>query len=380
MCRGVSGRGRTRRHAGWVALVLLAGALWGAVATAQDTFEIIGETIELGEKRRLLLETGKGFSGMQVSVPVVVARGLETGPVLCLTAGVHGDELIGVEAVRRIAEDLEPLELRGAVVAVPIANPHGFRRSSRYLPDRRDLNRYFPGSRLGSAASRIAATIFDGVIRRCEYLVDFHTGSFHRTNTPHLRGDLRNPLVRELARYFGAPVVIHSTGGAGMLRRAAMDIGITALTFEAGEPMRFEEEGIEVGVEGVSRLMVALGMMDGALDLSKTPEFYYRTRWVRVDDGGILLTSAKLGEKVAVGDVLGTVTDPITNQRQVLTSPYAGRIVGMALSQVVIPGFAAFHVAIEGATLVDAESDGEVDIDLEEAMSPESDRDPRPEE
>ncbi|MGH0031087.1 MAG: succinylglutamate desuccinylase/aspartoacylase family protein [Myxococcota bacterium] len=317
------------------------------VAVPPAPLEIAGESFEAGVKRRVEFETSESFAGVRVAMPVVVTRGTSPGPVLCLTAGIHGDELIGVEAVRRVSEGLTPEMLRGTVVAVPIVNPHGFRRSSRYLPDRRDLNRFFPGREGGSSASRIALRVFEGVIRRCSYLVDFHTGSFHRTNMPHVRADLRNERVVRLTRWFRAPLAIHSVSRSGTLRRAAVEAGIPAITFEVGEPMRFEEEGIEAGVAGSMRLMAGLGMVTLPPDESPPTELYFRSSWVRVDDGGILLTSARLGAQVEKGQALGTVTDPMSDHRAVVTSPYSGRIVGMALNQVVIPGFAAFHLALE---------------------------------
>ncbi len=369
--QGIRGAGR------WARRLAAIAPLCAGTASA-GTLTIAGSEIPPGEKQRVEIATSQSFAGMQVATPVWITRGEIPGPTLCLTAGVHGDELVGVEAVRRVSQDLMPVELRGSVVAIPIANPHGFRRSSRYLPDRRDLNRFFPGREWGSAASRIAFRIFDGVVRHCDYLVDFHTGSFHRTNTPHVRADVRDPKVARLARWFRAPIVIHNAGAEGTLRRAAVDAGIPAITFEAGEPMRFEPEGIEAGVAGVERLMAALGMIERPADPGPGPEFYYRTSWVRVDNGGILLTSAHLGGRVRAGDVLGTVTDPISNQSEVVTSPFSGRLVGMALSQVVIPGFAAFHVAVEGPTLREVE--GEEGEDEDVALGPPLDEDPLPEE
>jgi len=233
------------------------------------------------------------------------------------------------------------------VIAVPIVNPHGFRRSSRYLPDRRDLNRFFPGHPGGSSASRIASALFQNVVLHCDRLVDFHTGSFHRTNIPQLRADLRQADVLEMARGFGVELVLHSEGQTGTLRRAAMDAGVTAITYEAGEPMRFQAEEIERGFEGTRQLLATLGML-GRPARSDGPEIFYLSRWVRVNDGGIFLTDRELGESVDAGEVLGTVTDPVSNDRSQVIAPVSGRVIGMALSQVVIPGFAAFHIGLPG--------------------------------
>ena len=186
-------------------------------------------------------------------------------------------------------------------------------------------------------------------MRRCDALLDFHTGSFHRSNLPQLRADLEDPRILAMARGFGVGVVIHSEGGRGTLRRAAVDAGLPAITYEAGEPMRFQREEIQRGVEGTTNLMIQLGMLEGKRRASSDSNVYYRSRWVRVNDGGIFITDQRLGDRVKVGETLGTVTDPVSNERARILSPLSGRIIGMALSQVVIPGFAAFHIGIESA-------------------------------
>ena len=311
--------------------------------------EIAGVRPGPGERAVALLEAGESFAGSSVGIRVVVVRGVHPGLVLCLTAAVHGDELNGVEVVRRTLGAVSPGELSGTLVAVPIVNVHGFQRNSRYLPDRRDLNRYFPGNPTGSSASRLAFTLFDRVIRNCDALVDLHTGSFHRTNLPQVRADLRNPAVRHLAEGFGGTIVLHSEGPPGTLRRAATEQGIPAITYEAGEPMRLQDEEIARGVSGIRRLLGHLGMLQLAEAAAAPPELYYASRWVRADHGGILLTDVELGQHVEIGDRLGTITDPIVDEQHELRAPYAGRVLGMAVQQVVIPGYAAFHIGLEGA-------------------------------
>jgi hypothetical protein len=314
-------------------------------STQWDEFELLGRKIEPGDKRRLFLRSSESFAGSDVDVPVLVTRGATPGPTVCLVAGVHGDELNGIEIVRKVVEGLTPRRISGMVIAVPVANLHGFRRSSRYLPDRRDLNRFFPGSANGSSASRIAWSLWDGVVRHCGSLIDLHTGSLNRTNLPQVRTDTTDPRSLVLARGFGA-LIIHDAGQEGTLRQAARRAGIGAITFEAGEPLRFQEREIARGVEGVRNVLAALGMSDDA-PVAYAPRVYERTRWVRVDDGGIFLTRRRLGETVQLGDLLGTVTDPVTNERRRVEAPIRGRIIGMAVPQVVIPGFAAFHLGLE---------------------------------
>jgi hypothetical protein len=321
--------------------------------------ELLGQSVAPGDRRRLSLRAGESFAGDAVEIPVLVIRGTTPGPALCLVAGVHGDELNGIEIVRKVFETVGPRDLSGMLLGVPVANVHGLRRSSRYLPDQRDLNRFFPGHPGGSSASRIASALFENVVERCDLLVDFHTGSFQRTNLPQVRGDLHSPRILELSKGFSIGEIVHSPGRAGTLRRAAVDAGIPAVTFEAGEPLRFQAEEIERGVAGLRGLLASLRMTSGG-PLRRPHRIYYRSRWLRVNDGGIFLTERKLGDAVQVGDPLGTVTDPVTNERSTVIAPFRGRIIGMAVPQVVIPGFAAFHIGVEepGPEGLEAEPEG----------------------
>jgi len=317
------------------------------IASDGRTLILLGQAVSPGSFRRLSWSAGISFEGTATETPVLVAHGSRSGPMLCLTAAVHGDELNGIEIVRRILHDLDPGQLSGTVVGLPIVNLHGFRRGSRYLPDRRDLNRYFPGNASGSAASRIARSLFDNVIRHCDALVDIHTGSLNRTNLPQLRGDLRNPEVRAMAEGFGDMVVLHSAGPLGTLRRAATDAGIPAVTMEAGEPMRLDPAKVNDGVEGIFTLLDRLAMLPGDTRYHDQEPVYYSSSWIRADYGGILFSVARLGQQVEVGDVLGIVTDPISNEQNLIYSTVAGKVVGMALNQVVMPGFATFNIGVE---------------------------------
>lgn len=299
-----------------------------------------------GMTTRLSWSPSQYLEGIATPTPILIARGANDGPTLCLTAALHGDELNGIEIVRRVLYNVDVKTLAGTVIGVPIVNLQGFHRSSRYLTDRRDLNRYFPGNPAGSSASRIAYSFFEEVIRHCDALVDLHTGSFHRTNMPQLRADLGHPQVVQLTQGFGATVVLHSEGAPGTLRRAAVDAGIPAVTLEAGESMRLQEQAVEHGVNGITTLMSKMGMVDRFSFWGDPEPVYHRSFWVRAEQGGILFSTVELGDRVSEGDLLGEVTDPITNIKSGIVSPFDGRVIGMALNQVVLPGFAAFHVAI----------------------------------
>jgi hypothetical protein len=309
-------------------------------------FHLLGVEIFGGQRMELKWTAGQSFGGRSLDTPVLLAHGLKRGPVLCLTAAVHGDELNGVEIVRRVLGELDPQELSGTVIGVPIVNLMGFLRGSRYLPDRRDLNRYFPGNPRGSAASRIAYLFFRQIVRNCDYLVDFHTGSLDRTNLPQLRADLSDPRVYEFTQYFGATSVLHHHGATGTLRRVASESGIPTVTFELGEPRTLQPEHVDFGVLAIDTLIGKLGMLNRSRLWAEKQPVFYASRWVRSDQGGILITNVKLGAKVREGDVLGTVTNPLSNEVMQVRSPFGGRVLGMALNQFVLPGFAAFHVGI----------------------------------
>lgn len=326
--------------------VPLADAVTTAAGQAEPLY-LLGTTVAPGTTARLNWAATELFEGVPVSTPVLVVNGVEPGPTLCLTAAVHGDELNGIEMVRRVMHDVSAERLSGALIGVPIVNVQGFRRGSRYLPDRRDLNRYFPGNPNGSAAARIANSFFVNVISNCDALVDLHTGSFERANLPQIRADLRNPDIVTLTQGFGATVILHSTPGPGTLRYAATRAGIPTVTLEAGGPLQLEMTEVKHGVKGIETLISSLGMTKRSRLWGAPEPVYYRSSWVRANSGGILLSDVSLGSSIRRGDLLGTITDPMSNQSIEVRSPYSGRVIGMARNQVVMPGFAAFHVGIQ---------------------------------
>lgn len=304
-----------------------------------------------GTLTRMTWRAGESLYGSAIPTPLLVAEGSEPGATLCLTGAVHGDELNGIEIVRRVMYSLNPEKLTGRVIGVPIVNLQGFERHSRYLPDRRDLNRFFPGNPRGSSASRIAFSFFEQVIRHCDALVDLHTGSFHRTNLPQLRANLLDESVLDLTQGFGGLVILHSTGGSGTLRASAVNAGIPAVTLEAGEPLRVDDKAVDHSVKALFTLLDDMKMYNRRSLWGNPEPTYYGSMWVRADKGGMLLGDVKLGKRVKEGDVLGTVTDPITNVQQEILAPRAGRVIGMALNQFVMPGYAAFHLGVEAPSV-----------------------------
>ena len=316
------------------------GEDWGAI-------QLLGRDVPAGTSPRFPFVPDRTFEASYLNMPVFVARGATPGPTLCLTAGVHGDELNGVEIARRAFSGLDPKTLRGTVIALPAINAEGVRTGNRYLSDRRDLNRAFPGSAGGSVARLIAHKVFTGVLFHCDALVDLHTASNRRTNLPQIRADISDPDIRELAIHFGTGIVIAGKGPDGSLRREAAKAGIPSIIYEAGAPHRFEEHEIARGVSGIENVMTHFGMTEGREIEIPESRVYERSRWVRapMGQGGFFFPEAGLGKIVEKGEVLGRIVDPLTDESHAVVSSVSGEIIGMAFSRPVLSGYALYHVA-----------------------------------
>ena len=329
------------------AVLCLAAIAGTARAGEWGAMELLGRTIETGASQRFPFVPDRTFEASYLNMPVFVARGVAPGPTLCLTAGVHGDELNGVEIARRAFSGIDAGTLRGTVIALPAINAEGVRTGNRYLSDRRDLNRAFPGSAGGSVARLIAHKVFTEVLVHCDALVDLHTASNDRTNLPQIRADISDPEIRELAVHFGTGIVIAGKGPDGSLRREAAKAGIPAIIYEAGAPHRFQEGEIARGVAGIESILTYLGMADRPEREIPESRVYERSRWVRVPmkEGGFFFPDAALGDIVKKGDTLGRVIDPLTDESRAVVSSVSGEIIGMAFSRPVLSGYALYHVA-----------------------------------
>jgi len=336
-----------------------------------EALSALSATVTPGQFSTLSWSPGQSFPSIDTPVPVLVAHGARPGPTVCLTAAIHGDELNGIEMVRRLMFQLEPDNMQGTVIGIPIVNLDGFRRSSRYLSDRRDLNRHFPGSETGSAASRIAYSLFHEVISpHCDYLVDLHTGSLKRTNLPQIRGDLTNESVFAFSRFFGGITVLHGAGSQGTLRRAAVDHGIPTVTLEAGGPNALEESAVDGGVKALETVLQNLEIQPTLRFWGAPQPVFYHSEWVRADQGGILMSQVSLGERVKRGALLGRVIDPVSNTGSDILAPFDGRVLGMAVNQVVQTGFAAYHLGVaKNAEAVKEEAVKEEALDHQPAAS-----------
>lgn len=310
------------------------------------TVEIGGVRVPPGERRRIEIPVARLFTQQMLALPVTVVAGTREGPRLWLDAAIHGDELNGAEIIRQVLAKLDPARLRGAVVAVPIVNVVGFIHQSRYLPDRRDLNRSFPGSRRGSLASRLAHLFLTEVVERCTHGIDLHSGSHHRTNLPQVRANLDDAETARIARAFGAPLTIHARTIRGSLRETAARRKIPMFVYEAGEPLRFNADAIRTGVAGVLRVMAALKMVRGVRAAGKRSVEIRATTWVRARRSGILHMQIALGHSVKEGQPLCHVADAFGDALYPVPSPCAGIVVGRTNNPLVHRGDALVHLAL----------------------------------
>lgn len=309
----------------------------------------VGEiTIGPGERRTIDLPIAKLYTHTDLAMPVHVVNGKKDGPTLFVSAAIHGDELNGVEVIRRLIKAPILKRLRGALIAIPIVNVHGFLDRSRYLPDRRDLNRSFPGSDKGSLAARIASLFMSEIVEQSDYGIDLHTGGLHRTNLPHIRAHLEDPETERIARAFGTPVMISSALRDGSLREAAMEQGLPMLLYEAGEALRFDEMAIRGGVRGIINVMRALKMLPASSNPRKTsiePVLARSSNWVRAPESGIFRTLVRIGAKVEKGSRLGFISDAFGETEFEIIAPADGILIGVSNLPLVHEGEALFHLA-----------------------------------
>lgn len=312
----------------------------------RESFAIGSVRVRAGRSQHVELEVARLVTGGDITLPVRVVHGREDGPTVWIDAAVHGDEVIGVEVIRQVLAAVSPKTLRGTLVAVPVVNVLGFMTGDRYLPDRRDLNRSFPGSARGSLASRIAHLLMTEVVAKCDVGIDLHTGSDRRDNLPQIRADLDDPETRRLAEAFGAPVMLHARLRDGSLRQAAREAGAIALLYEAGEALRFEPEPIAVGVAGVMRVLAALDMLDAEdADEAEPPVACRQSGWVRARGSGILHLEVELGDQVEAGARIGRVADAFGTGGRIVRADRDGIVVGLTRAPIVHAGDAVAHLA-----------------------------------
>jgi predicted deacylase len=308
---------------------------------------IAGKEVKPGQRTTINVPVARLYTHAEMNMPAHVLRGKKDGPSLFVCAGIHGDEILGVEIVRRLLKLKKLKYLRGTLIAVPVVNVYGFLDQSRYSPDRRDLNRFFPGSEKGSLTSQLADIFMTEIVENCTHGIDLHTGSNHRVNLPHIRAHLDDPDNLQLSTAFGAPVVLNANHQEGSLRSAVEDKGIPVLLYEAGEALRFDEVGIRVGVRGVLAVMRAIEMLppSGHAKSRIEPVVARSSVWARAPMSGIFHSRVTLGSKVTRGSDLGIIADPFGEKEMDIPSPESGVVIGRLNLPLVHRGDALFHIA-----------------------------------
>ncbi len=324
----------------------MTGCLLMKKSMSDDVITINKVSVPPGTHTLVDLPISPLYTRTPLSIPIHVVNGAKPGPILLITSAIHGDELNGVEIIRRLLK-LKLLDhLSGTLIAIPIVNIFGFIYRSRYLPDRRDLNRSFPGSKTGSMAARIADLILEEVVNVCTHAIDLHTGAVHRSNWPQIRADLNDAHTLKLASAFGTPVLINGLYLNGSLRKSTVSRGIPTLLYEAGEALRLDEFAIHVGVRGIINVMRALGMLKSKVTTEKTapPVIAQASQWVRACEAGLILSPKPLGESVKAGDALCFIANPISGEETPVHSPVDGIIIGVNHLPLVNEGEAIFHI------------------------------------
>ncbi|WP_421787582.1 succinylglutamate desuccinylase/aspartoacylase family protein [Hyphobacterium sp.] len=306
-----------------------------------------GTTIEPGKSAIVDLPVSVLSDHTPMTMAAHVLHGRQAGPTVFISGAIHGDEIIGVEIVRRLIRAPQMKQLKGTLICVPIVNGFGFINHSRYLPDRRDLNRSFPGATKGSLAARLAKIFMTEIVSRCDVGIDLHSAAEHRVNLPQIRIDGGSKRAMELAQAFAPPVIIVSKLRDGSLRQAARDLGKDVLVYECGEALRFDETALRIGVTGVMRVLRKLGMLnqDKRMRTPLQPDISQSTEWMRAPMGGVLRAFKTIGAWVEKGETIAALSDPLGAQEVEVRSPATGLIIGRTMLPIVNEGDALFHIA-----------------------------------
>ena len=313
----------------------------------QEKLVINEQIIEPGSDLLIDLPLPHLYTRTPMTMPVHVIHGKNPGPRLFVSAAIHGDELNGVEIVRRLLKQPSLKRLKGTLIAIPMVNVYGVIHHSRYLPDRRDLNRSFPGSAKGTLAARLADVFMREIVAQCSHGIDLHTGAIHRSNLPQIRANLDHEETLTLAKAFNVPVLINSNLRDGSLRESAAEQGIPMLLYEAGEALRFDEHCIRAGLQGILQVMRFLGMIRSRKTLKgiKEPYIARSSHWIRAPASGIFRTVQPLGSLLKRDDVLGVISDPISHEEVEVLSPSTGLVIGRTEIPLVYEGEALYHLA-----------------------------------
>ncbi len=342
----------------------------------QTTLYVGRHSIQPGERVSLDLPLARIYTHTDITMPLQVLHGREAGPRLFVSAAIHGDEINGVEIIRRLLKLPVLKKIRGSLLAIPVVNVYGFVIGKRYLPDRRDLNRSFPGSETGSLTARLAHLFMKEIVMKCTHGIDLHTGANNRSNLPQVRACMDDPETATLARAFAAPIILNANVRDGSLRQTVKERGLPILVYEGGEPLRFDEMSIRAGVKGILNVMRKINMLPPSSDKTvHTPSLIARrSSWVRAPIGGILRSQIPLGVRVEANQLLGIVGDAFGENEIKIHAPFAGLIIGRSNIPLVNEGDAVYHIADlskpHGAPLTPTTSQTELDPDTTFAPAP----------
>nr|WP_321266479.1 succinylglutamate desuccinylase/aspartoacylase family protein [uncultured Sulfurimonas sp.] len=330
-----------------ILFILLFTSLVFSQVVEEKKFVLAGVEVLRGTNVTINIELPKLYN-TPTQLPVRVIRGKKDGPVVFVSAAIHGDELNGIEIIRRLRTLKVLEELKGTVILIPIVNIYGVMNLSRYLPDRRDLNRHFPGTSKGSLASRIADVFFNEIVKKCDLGIDLHTAAIHKSNLPQIRTNIDNEYTFRLAKAFEAPVVLHSELRDGSLRAVAQENGVPILLYEAGEALRFDEQSIRIGVKGIVNVLRANGMLPKIPNQQRTkvPVVVRESQWLRAMQSGVIRTVKALGDTIRKGEVIAYINEPLSDEKSFeVLAPYTGIIIGKSEIPLIQEGDAIFHIA-----------------------------------
>ncbi len=313
----------------------------------QAAIAISETTVKPGTRATIHIPVPRLYTHAKMTMPIHVIHGKRSGPTLFISSVVHGDEIIGIEIIRRLI-CLKKLDLlKGTLIAVPVVNVYAFIKNSRYSPDRRDLNRFFPGSENGSLTSRLADIFMKEIVQRCDFGIDLHAGSNHRANLPQIRVNFDDDQAMELARAFQVPAIINAKIREGSLRQAAFDKNVSTILYEAGEALRFDEVAIKAGVRGILSAMTVIGMLPKPAKKQKTIEtlFVEDSYWIRAPASGILHMEKPLGSRINKNNRIGFIADPFGGKEIEVVSAVSGMVIGRLNLPLVHQGDAIIHIA-----------------------------------
>ena len=324
-----------------------------------EPFVLKGVSVAPGTRKKIFIDIGSLYETAEIQIPVEVIHGKKKGPVLFISAAVHGDEINGVAIIKKLMQQPILKNIHGTLILIPIVNVYGFIHRSRYLPDRRDLNRCFPGSPDGSLAARIAHHLITEIVDKSTYGIDLHTGAIHRPNLPHIRANLQDEKTAMLAHAFSTAVIINSSIPAGSLREAAQIHKVPICVYEAGEALRFNDTAIKIGLKGILSVMNNIGMIHtrhkDIVDDDTNTYIAKTSFWVRSPASGLLFTNVHLGHQVNKGDVLGVLTTPFGDEVKKIIARKDGIVIGILDLPLINLGDAIYHIA----TFDDTDSVGE---------------------